>query len=68
MQGIVHRFLLDVAGQMLLVIGSVLENENSAIVLLRGEKLATVESVLSNISNFFHILDLKEIDVLLKRL
>lgn len=68
MQGIVHHFLLDVAGQMLLVIGSVLENENSAIALLRGEKLATVESVLSNISNFFHILDLKEIDVLLKRL
>lgn len=30
--------------------------------------MANVESVLSNISNFFQILDLKEIDVLLKRL
>lgn len=36
--------------------------------LLKGGKLANVESVLSNISNFFQILDLKEIDVLLKRL
>ena len=30
--------------------------------------MVNVESVLSNISDFFQILDLKEIDVLLKRL